>query len=242
MRHGFLRLCLGAGHRRDFSVQTQSRRNPLQVNGTGQGRGWKADQNGIENGAPNVRSKPVNGHHGSGMGGDQPVRGRQPGDHRQSEPAQLPPGLGGQRLQNRNQQHQAHAEKHGEPDDESHEGQRPGKVVFSQDADEPVRHDFRTSRLSQQFAEHGSQPHHHRDESQRGAHPFLKGFRDIGHRHAGAESHHHRRENDAEESVEFPSSDQGDQSDHGHHDPEEDLQLRFGRHGELGKVGVVRRG
>ena len=78
-------------------------------------------------------------------------------------------------------------EEHRQADQEPRQQQREIEPPLAEPRHERPRHDDRAARFREQLADHGAQPDDQRDETQRVADALLKGPRDVGQRHPGAE-------------------------------------------------------
>ena len=89
------------------------------------------------------------------------------------------------------QQHHGHVKEERQGADKAGQGHGPVGALDAELAEQGVSHPVEGTGHFHHLAKHGTQRHHHGNEAEGAAHPFLDGGGDVGRVHASGETRHH---------------------------------------------------
>ncbi len=118
------------------------------------------------------------------------------------------------------QQHHGHVKEERQGTDKAGQSHGPVGALDAELAEQGVSHPVESAGHFHHLAKHGTQRHHHGNEAEGAAHPFLDGGGDVGRVHAGGKTGHHGDQNEGDDGVQTSL----------HHQEEQQHNRAGGRH------------
>ena len=137
------------------------------------------------------------------------------GGHGQPVEEQRPLGFPRQIPHQRHQNDEAHFEEDRQPHQKRRNQHGPRRAVLAESQQQPVRQGASAARIFQIAADHGSQPYHHRDETEGFAESGLNGSEDFVGGHPGGEPERHGGKQQREKRIQLHRQDQNQQKCNG---------------------------